>query len=243
MTDLGTFACAAGGSVNKSLQVVGTDGCVTPNLAFLWEDGGPIVDLNTLVPPNSGLQLSEAHQINDRGEIAIGALDANGNNHSVLLIPCDENHPGVEGCDYGMVDAAALQPSAAPATQHPVHGTPRSRMPAGMLNRFRSRWGQRTPVSATVPAPAAEQTSPANTDSVDVEGEQLLGPLAGRYKGYCAVSGSKLTGFCTAFYYYACAAKASTACPSGQTAIKPGYFQCSNRNSRYVDLGRSCSFN
>ena len=38
--------------------------------AFLWENGGPMVDLNTLIPPNSGLTLVQAFSINDRGEIA-----------------------------------------------------------------------------------------------------------------------------------------------------------------------------
>ena len=229
-------------SINASEQVVGNVG-TNSSAPFLWEDGGPIVDLNTLVSPGSGLQFSEAHQINDRGEIAIGALDANGNNHSVLLIPCDEDHPGVEGCDYSLVDAAMLQLSPAPAPQHPAPGTPLGRMPAAMLNRFRSRWGQRTQVSGTVPASAAEQTSTANTGSVDLEGEQLLGPLYGHYKGYCGVSGGKLTGYCTAYSYYSCLAKVSTACPSGKTAAKPGYFQCSDRFSRYADLARSCGFN
>ena len=233
---------AFSGSINASEQVVGDVG-TNSSAPFLWEDGGPIVDLNTLVPPGSGLQLIEAHQINDRGEIAIGALDASGNNHAVLLIPCDEDHPGVEGCDYSLVDSARLQQSAAPAAQRPAAGNPRSRMPAGMLDRFRSRGGQQTPFSGTVPAPAAEQTSPANTDSVDVEGGQLLGPLYGHYKGYCGVYGGKLTGYCTAYSYYSCAARVSTACPSGKTATKPGYFQCSDRFSRYVDLARGCGFN
>jgi uncharacterized membrane protein len=150
--------CALGVSINASAQVVGVsgpNGCSTI-LPFLWEDGGPMVDLNTLVPSNSGVQLSEADQINDRGEIAASGVDANGNGHAVVLIPCDENHLGVEGCDYSLVDAATLQQNAATATQRPAAGTPRSLTPAGMLNRFRSRWGQRTPVSGTVPEPAAK---------------------------------------------------------------------------------------
>jgi uncharacterized membrane protein len=99
-------------SINASDQVIGNVG-TNSSAPFLWEDGGPLVNLNTLVPPGSGLQLVEAHQINDQGEIAVGALDASGNNHAVLLIPCDENHPGIEGCDYSMVDAVKAPQSAA----------------------------------------------------------------------------------------------------------------------------------
>jgi uncharacterized membrane protein len=102
-------------SINASEQVVG-DWFGTG--AFLSEDGGPIVDLNTLVPPGSGLQLVEAAQINAGGEIAVQAQDANGNNHSVLLIPCDGNHPGIEGCDYSLVDAAIASQSSAPRYLH-----------------------------------------------------------------------------------------------------------------------------
>jgi len=105
---------AASVSVNSSDQVIGNFVLSTGQYAFLSEDGGPIVDLNTLVPPNSGVLLVEAVQINDRGEIAIGTFDASGNNHAVLLVPCDDNHPGVVGCDYSPADAGTLAPSAAP---------------------------------------------------------------------------------------------------------------------------------
>lgn len=85
-----------------------------------------MVDLNTLVPPNSGIQLQEALQINNSGEIAGNGLDANGNNHAILLIPCDESHPDVQGCDYSTVDASTAAQSAAPhsipnSSQRPVH--------------------------------------------------------------------------------------------------------------------------
>jgi hypothetical protein len=45
------------------------------------------------------LTLTAGISINDRGEITAQGLLANGDQHAVLLIPCDENHPGVEGCD------------------------------------------------------------------------------------------------------------------------------------------------
>jgi probable HAF family extracellular repeat protein len=126
-TDLGIFAvgdCPNATSVNASAQVVGDDYCA--NLPFLSEDGANIVDLNTLVPSNSGLQLNEVGQINDRGEITVNGSDANGNNHSVVLIPCDENHPGVVGCDYSLVDPATAAPSAPRSTPNSTQHPPRS---------------------------------------------------------------------------------------------------------------------
>jgi probable HAF family extracellular repeat protein len=120
-------------SINASEQVVGN---WFGTGAFLSEDGGPIVDLNTLVPPGSGLQLVEAGQINDLGEIAVSAApDANGHNHAVLLIPCDGNHPGVEGCDYSLVEASAVVAKTTPA----VRNTSSRTLPSTMrrMNRYR----------------------------------------------------------------------------------------------------------
>jgi hypothetical protein len=72
-----------------------------------------MADLNTLIPPNLGLQLTMAGYVNDAGEIAaVGAL-SNGDIHAFVLRPCDKHHPGVEGCDYSLVDAATAAQSAA----------------------------------------------------------------------------------------------------------------------------------
>jgi len=74
---------------------------------ILWEHGGPIVDLENLILPGSGLTVIGANLINDRGEIAGTGVLPNGDTHAILLIPCDENHADVEGCDYSMVDASS----------------------------------------------------------------------------------------------------------------------------------------
>ena len=120
--DLGHLdGCISGAHViNSSRQVVGfAASCVANEVhAFLWENGS-IVDLNALIPPGSSLQLADATDINDRGEIdgiGVPAGIPSGNfitqGRGFQLIPCDENHADVEGCDYSLVDARA-QPSAA----------------------------------------------------------------------------------------------------------------------------------
>jgi probable HAF family extracellular repeat protein len=111
ITDLGViggnFPCSSAHSINAKGQVVGeAQDCPAFTFhSFLWEHGS-IFDLNDLIPP-SPLVLASAQTINDRGEIAGTAFDASFNGHAFLLIPCDDDHPGVEGCDYSMVDAEA----------------------------------------------------------------------------------------------------------------------------------------
>ena len=111
MTNLGTVdgdPCNAADGINSKGQVVGesSPSCFDPSLpaanAFLWENGGPMVDLNTLIPPGSGIELATGASINDRGEINARGVLPNGDTHAVILIPCDENHSDIEGCDYSL---------------------------------------------------------------------------------------------------------------------------------------------
>lgn len=114
VTDVGVLGgdqCSFASAINAKTQIVGAsigDDCNFDNnaRAFLWE-GGSIFDLNALIPADSALHLQWARGINDRGEIAGSGLDPDGNVHAFLLIPCDEIHPGVEGCDYSLVDEPA----------------------------------------------------------------------------------------------------------------------------------------
>ena len=129
MTDLKTLpgdSNSLAEGINAVGQVVGQSWTVCPSEtschAFLWENGGPVVNLQNLILPGSDLSLREATFINGRGEIVGNARLANGDHHAFLLLPCDENHPGIEDCDYSLVDAttAAQVPaeSSAPTNEN-----------------------------------------------------------------------------------------------------------------------------
>jgi probable HAF family extracellular repeat protein len=129
MTDLGTLhgdPCSEAGSINSSGQVVGASqsargGCNFYTRAFLWEGGGPMVDLNALLSAPASLLLTGASWINDVGEITgrgtpAGCGDTDMCGHAFLLIPCDAHHPNIAGCDYSLVDG----PTAAALSQQRV---------------------------------------------------------------------------------------------------------------------------
>jgi probable HAF family extracellular repeat protein len=82
--------------INNNGQIVGLSG-TNPNFftttgegfrAFLYSDG-IMQDLNSLIAPDSGVILTQAENINDRGEI-VGAGSINGELHAVLLTPQQE---------------------------------------------------------------------------------------------------------------------------------------------------------
>ena len=160
MTDLGTpsgDACSQAANINALGQIVGASRSAQDCFgrfthAFLWENGLPSVDLNNLIPPNSSLELTVAGLITERGEIIgggdpIGCGNNDACNHVFVLIPCDENHPAVEGCDYGLVDATiATKMRPAEDTQATSGGASESKLPSAeraarvrssMANHFR----------------------------------------------------------------------------------------------------------
>ena len=100
-------------AINSQGQIVGNSSpdCIVDGNVVLWENGSAPVNINTLVTPASDVTAVYALEINDRGEIAAHGFTPTGDQRGVLLLPCDENHPDLEGCDYSLVDAAAIKRS------------------------------------------------------------------------------------------------------------------------------------
>jgi probable HAF family extracellular repeat protein len=245
MTDLGAlknFPCSDALAINASGQIVGVaNDCVQFEHAVLWQDGH-LIDLNIFVPPDSGVVLEEADFINDHGEIIGYASLANGDEHAFLLIPCDENHPGLKGCDYGLLDASA----AAAADPAPVAALlpsvrPALRLPSSLRKGARGR----QPYSSTRVVPYPSPVVNAQSSSTSVAGGHQASflrdslnspPLA---PGRCVVNGrtNELTGGCVWSNSWFCWSGHSSACPVGAKARKPGEGAC----KQDVDTERPCT--
>jgi len=120
-----------GDFINAKSQIVGLSwDCNYDFTAVLWENGS-IGDLNTLVPAGSPFLFASSF-INDKGEIAAFGQFPNGDFHAELLVPCDENHPGVEGCDYRLVEASDVASRPSPA----IRGAANRTLPQSLMRRM-----------------------------------------------------------------------------------------------------------
>jgi probable HAF family extracellular repeat protein len=237
MIDLGTLGtdqCSYATGINNLGQIVGgsISDCSDGFRAFLWEQGS-IFDLNALIPPGSPLYLTQTYTINDRGEIAGEGDDADGNGHAFLLIPCDGNHPGVEGCDYGLVDAAgAVSEILAPAMHKST--TPRTLFFSRRGLTFRpGQVGAKNAVGSVTRTLSVTDNAPGRTQVV---------PFSG--KG--ANTKDTLTGYCWGFVSHGAPQQCGVVqdlkqCPAGQPARKPTFVGgCFPPEIELVDSSRTC---
>jgi probable HAF family extracellular repeat protein len=105
ITDLdpGPGQCSHPWAINVLEQVVGVTssncnfGDESSLRAFLWQPLHTMVDVNTLISPDLGIQLKNIAAINDRGEMAAIAAFANGDRRPVILVPCPAGEDD-EGC-------------------------------------------------------------------------------------------------------------------------------------------------
>lgn len=194
MADLGTVgsdACSRGYAVNSKGQVVGgSSDCNTFLHAFLWEHGGPMVDLNSFAPPGSDLTLTLATFINEQGVIAGNGVLSNGDTHAFVLIPCRD---GDSECgDSAATATLAIREPRVPLKMNSSNPALRDG-PNAMLHGFRRGFQPPDREAISCGKGLSETQSTATT------------PV--------------LTGYCAAPSYPRCAVKLDlTHCPIGQPA-------------------------
>ena len=77
--------------------------------------------------------------INERGEIAGTAVRPNGDVRAFLLIPCDEQHTNVEGCDRSPVEESTTATTEAEAAVPAPTTTTQQKLTASeMQDRIRA---------------------------------------------------------------------------------------------------------
>jgi probable HAF family extracellular repeat protein len=150
--DLGTVPgdpCSRGRALNARGQAVGgSSDCHNFLHAFVWDENSGMVDLNTVIPPDSGFQLTNAFNINDRGEILAKAAplgftpnDDADLGHIVLLVPCDNGDADC-AASANMNGSPASQASAAiivkPTTNASKQKLPSESNRTGWWSRYRS---------------------------------------------------------------------------------------------------------
>ena len=260
MTDLGTLNgddCSVAFHINSKGQIVGISfPCAGgPARGFLWQNGF-MTDWNALLPPGSSLTpWGDGSFINDRGEIAGLRVFPDGDLDAFLLVPCDENHPGIEGCDYSKVEASTIPTVAAPPHLQGPTTSQRSwrglRDGSGPLFRFGQHLGMwnRALRTQTLKSTFSSRPEPSMPEekclgtAVDSSGpEHRLDPLL---SGHCIEGNGKLTGSCVTHVGVGldgCIVKPG-ACQRGATAKSPGVFECCGLGGCVkftVDLATRC---
>ena len=142
--DLGTVPgdkCSIAFGMNDRGQVVGASGICHGSLhAFLWERGGPMVDVNLLVSPKSDITVLYPWEINVRGEIAAKAVLPSGDHHAVLLVPDGDCDDDTEARIAASQTNAAAAAEADPLTGAAVHSGETEGVP---INSPPHQFGQR----------------------------------------------------------------------------------------------------
>jgi probable HAF family extracellular repeat protein len=150
-TDLGNLGgTSTAHAINEKGQIVGASRALDGNPhAFLWENGGPMVDLNALIPSNSSLQLQFANYISDPGEIAGVGVPAGCNSvndgcgHAFVLIADGDCDDDCEGRIAQSQSSIAASQNQAALAQNPEVMKQGSETLLSPIERFRSMMRQR----------------------------------------------------------------------------------------------------
>jgi len=146
ITDLGplTGDCASQAfAINSQGLIAGQSfPCdASPPRAVIWESDGTVHDLNALVQPGSGLELTDPKIINDAGAIVLEGFLSNGDQHSVVLIPCET---GEEGCVDINESATIAAPHSSATVSNRLSTVAQTRLtPSANVAAWRTRMARR----------------------------------------------------------------------------------------------------
>ena len=220
-------------SINSKTQVVGGTYNSSGDLihAVLWE-GGSLYDLNDVIGPGAALTLQLAEDINERGEIAGVGVDASGNLHAFLLIPCDERT--VSDCQ----EATETGTSAGPVRSDTVARRVSVQDSPSTIDRMRHGAMSGVPLLLRTAVQAsgfrASKTQPGNDPATSKESKTQQ------------QSDHTLTGYCWGSVLHGAPQQCGVAqdhsqCPAGQPAINPTTVSgCLPPQTQLVDHSRLC---
>jgi len=205
-----------------------------------------MVDLNILVPPHPGVQLTGGDiYINDQGEILTSGTLSNGDNHAFLLTPCDDNHPDGGECEERAQGAAATaQSSSAVFAQNPRAMTvdnlsTRARM-AALHGRLGRGYQRVVPQSAIANEAESEQLACSSGDGWATYSYVSDDETFSERSGHCLLSFGHLNGYCVGGGNNSCTRRHDPRqCPVGKTAKRVGKIACSHCGVE-VDKLRPC---
>jgi probable HAF family extracellular repeat protein len=155
--------------INDAGAVVGimrAGGTASPYHAWIYADG-VVTNLNSLIPSGSGLHLAYANAINNNGQIAGVAFDAQGRAHGFLLTPCSSS------CEPP--PPPPPPPPVVPTiTVNDVSGNEGNKNTANFT--FTVRLSQPTTATVNVSFATANGTATAGVDYNSTSGTLVFGP-------------------------------------------------------------------
>jgi len=157
--------------INDAGVVVGlmrTSGAASPYHAWIYVNG-VVTNLNSLIQPGSGLHVAYANAINNNGEIAGVAFDAQGRAHGVLLTPCSSS------CDPPPPPPPPPPPVVPTISINDVSGNEGNKNSTTNFT-FTVRLSQPTTATVSVGFTTANGTAIAGVDYNSTSGTLVFGP-------------------------------------------------------------------
>jgi probable HAF family extracellular repeat protein len=185
---------AYGGDINESgTIIVGSmraGGGFSNFHGWIYQDG-VVSNLNHLIPQNSGLHIAYAYAVNEAGQIAATAFDAQGHRHAVLLTPgtAPAPSPGITVFDVSVTEGNSGSKTVSFYVRLSFESTSDVTMTYSTANGTATAGSDYTATSGTVTIPAGQLI---RTIDVTVTGDRKREADEAFYLNLANLSGATL---------------------------------------------------